>query len=104
MPKAESPRFAALFDELEKDRGHLGIQSYGVSVTTMEEVFLRVGSGESTEAVANRANAAKRLNSNEPPSMQAGSVAVAVAPLLPTIKSRVTGWPLRKFVFIVFPC
>ena len=29
-----------------QDRQALGIQSYGVSVTTMEEVFLRVGQGE----------------------------------------------------------
>ncbi|OXB63100.1 UNVERIFIED_CONTAM: hypothetical protein H355_009213, partial [Colinus virginianus] len=35
--------FEALFTELELKREELGIASYGASVTTMEEVFLRVG-------------------------------------------------------------
>lgn len=34
-------RFEALFTELEQRREELGIASYGASVTTMEEVFLR---------------------------------------------------------------
>lgn len=34
-------RFEALFTELEQKREELGIASYGASVTTMEEVFLR---------------------------------------------------------------
>ncbi|KAF6732548.1 ATP-binding cassette sub-family A member 3 [Oryzias melastigma] len=36
-------RFELLFAELEMNRDELGIASYGASVTTMEEVFLRVG-------------------------------------------------------------
>ncbi|KAK6312316.1 hypothetical protein J4Q44_G00179800 [Coregonus suidteri] len=34
-------RFELLFSELEMNREELGIASYGASVTTMEEVFLR---------------------------------------------------------------
>lgn len=34
-------RFELLFAELEMNRDELGIASYGASVTTMEEVFLR---------------------------------------------------------------
>ncbi len=104
MPKSESPRFAKMFDELEVESKHLGIQSYGVSVTTMEEVFLRVGSGESTAALLSRANATKRLDSHQDAHQQPGAVAVSVAPLLPTIKNRTTSWALRKFVvlFVVF--
>lgn len=34
-------RFELLFAELEMNREELGIASYGASVTTMEEVFLR---------------------------------------------------------------
>lgn len=36
-----SARFELLFAELEMNREELGIASYGASVTTMEEVFLR---------------------------------------------------------------
>lgn len=32
-----------MFTALEKQRTQLGVASYGVSVTTMEEVFLKVG-------------------------------------------------------------
>uniref|UniRef100_A0A8C9EZ84 ATP binding cassette subfamily A member 3 n=1 Tax=Pavo cristatus TaxID=9049 RepID=A0A8C9EZ84_PAVCR len=43
LPKESTHRFEALFTELELKREELGIASYGASVTTMEEVFLRVG-------------------------------------------------------------
>ncbi|XP_077172968.1 phospholipid-transporting ATPase ABCA3 [Paroedura picta] len=43
LPKESTHRFEALFTELELRRDELGIASYGASVTTMEEVFLRVG-------------------------------------------------------------
>lgn len=37
------PIFPKLFRELENDQEKLGISSFGVSITTMEEVFLKVG-------------------------------------------------------------
>ncbi|XP_015215344.2 phospholipid-transporting ATPase ABCA3 isoform X1 [Lepisosteus oculatus] len=43
LPKESTSRFELLFAELELNREGLGIASYGASVTTMEEVFLRVG-------------------------------------------------------------
>ncbi|XP_052408200.1 phospholipid-transporting ATPase ABCA3 [Carassius gibelio] len=43
LPKESTSRFELLFAELEMNRDELGIASYGASVTTMEEVFLRVG-------------------------------------------------------------
>ncbi|XP_036597538.1 ATP-binding cassette sub-family A member 3-like [Trichosurus vulpecula] len=43
LPKESTKRFEALFTELEREEKELGIASYGISVTTMEEVFLRVG-------------------------------------------------------------
>uniref|UniRef100_A0A7N4V510 ABC transporter domain-containing protein n=1 Tax=Sarcophilus harrisii TaxID=9305 RepID=A0A7N4V510_SARHA len=42
LPKESSYKFESLFTELEEKQTELGIASYGVSVTTMEEVFLRV--------------------------------------------------------------
>lgn len=43
LPKESTHKFEPLFSELELRRDELGIASYGASVTTMEEVFLRVG-------------------------------------------------------------
>ncbi|XP_007499573.1 phospholipid-transporting ATPase ABCA3-like isoform X1 [Monodelphis domestica] len=43
LPKESSNSFEALFTELEERQEELGIASYGASVTTMEEVFLKVG-------------------------------------------------------------
>jgi len=42
LPKEESHRFEELFYYLENNKDTLGIQSFGVSVTTMEEVFMKV--------------------------------------------------------------
>ncbi|XP_072453663.1 phospholipid-transporting ATPase ABCA3-like isoform X2 [Notamacropus eugenii] len=43
LPKESAYRFESLFTELEERQTELGIASYGASVTTMEEVFLKVG-------------------------------------------------------------
>ncbi|XP_068946900.1 phospholipid-transporting ATPase ABCA3-like [Petaurus breviceps papuanus] len=43
LPKENSYKFESLFTELEEKQTELGIASYGASVTTMEEVFLKVG-------------------------------------------------------------
>uniref|UniRef100_A0A8C8T3P5 ATP-binding cassette, sub-family A member 3 n=1 Tax=Peromyscus maniculatus bairdii TaxID=230844 RepID=A0A8C8T3P5_PERMB len=41
LPKESTHRFESLFAKLEKKQKELGIASFGASVTTMEEVFLR---------------------------------------------------------------
>uniref|UniRef100_A0A5F8HCN7 ABC transporter domain-containing protein n=1 Tax=Monodelphis domestica TaxID=13616 RepID=A0A5F8HCN7_MONDO len=43
LPKEDAHKFEDLFTELENKRKSLGIASFGTSVTTMEEVFLKVG-------------------------------------------------------------
>ena len=41
LPHESSANFEQLFTELEEKKKSLGIASFGASVTTMEEVFLR---------------------------------------------------------------
>jgi len=41
LPKEQSARFEQLFIDLERNQDSLGIGSFGVSVTTLEEVFLK---------------------------------------------------------------
>ncbi|XP_048408491.1 phospholipid-transporting ATPase ABCA3 isoform X2 [Stegostoma tigrinum] len=43
LPNESTDRFEDLFSQLEMKKEKLGIASYGASVTTMEEVFLKVG-------------------------------------------------------------
>ncbi|EGD73013.1 ATP-binding cassette [Salpingoeca rosetta] len=56
LPRTCSSAFPQLFHELEQQKQVLGLLSVGVSVTTMEEVFLKVGE---------RAAAATLTNENE---------------------------------------
>ena len=42
LPSNQSSKFEGLFETLETDGKTLGIVSFGVSVTTMEEVFLKL--------------------------------------------------------------
>jgi hypothetical protein len=41
LPSEQTERFPDLFEILERDKQMLGISSIGVSITTLEEVFLR---------------------------------------------------------------
>ena len=41
LPKERSSQFEQLFTDLEQNRKELGIDSFGASVTTLEEVFLK---------------------------------------------------------------
>ena len=41
LPATESTSFGALFELLEKRKTELDIANFGLSITTMEDVFLR---------------------------------------------------------------
>jgi ATP-binding cassette subfamily A (ABC1) protein 3 len=43
LPASSAPSFPVLFSRLDMDKASLGIEGFGVSVTTMEEVFIKVG-------------------------------------------------------------
>ena len=43
IPLKLSNKFKDFFERFDVDLDDLGIRSYGISVTTLEEVFLRVG-------------------------------------------------------------
>ncbi|CAJ1389550.1 unnamed protein product [Effrenium voratum] len=52
MPFEESSSFPELFEELERQPQRYGVELFGVSVTTLEEVFLRVGRDHTEADVA----------------------------------------------------
>lgn len=45
-----APKFKDFFEILDKSLESLRVSSYGISVTTLEEVFLKVGHGEAEES------------------------------------------------------
>jgi ATP-binding cassette subfamily A (ABC1) protein 3 len=42
LPLTASPAFPELFAKLEAESVSLGVETYGISVTTLEEVFMKV--------------------------------------------------------------
>ena len=44
LPLASVPRFAPLFSSLQQRAGELGVGSYGVSLTSLEQVVIRIAS------------------------------------------------------------
>ena len=53
IPTHLSHKFKDFFDEFDSQLDSLDIRSYGISITTLEEVFLRVGHGLEHENVHN---------------------------------------------------
>jgi hypothetical protein len=43
LPTKSVNKFNSLFNQIEKSGKTYGIQSYGVSMTSLEEVFLKLG-------------------------------------------------------------
>ncbi|XP_072051924.1 LOW QUALITY PROTEIN: phospholipid-transporting ATPase ABCA3-like [Amphiura filiformis] len=67
LPRESTPSFKQLFTEIEGNRETLGVDSFGVSITTLEEVFMKAGElAESKEQeAANSAAAANDVVINE---------------------------------------
>jgi ATP-binding cassette subfamily A (ABC1) protein 3 len=57
--------FPVLFDHLDQNLQSLGVESYGISVTTLEEVFLRVGQAADHEDHHDKAEEEKRSGQHE---------------------------------------
>lgn len=49
LPTESSPQFKNFFRDLDASLNDLGLRSYSVGVTTLEEVFLKIGHGEEVE-------------------------------------------------------
>ncbi|XP_072399805.1 phospholipid-transporting ATPase ABCA3-like isoform X2 [Diabrotica undecimpunctata] len=53
LSENNAPVFEALLKQIEKESYELGIRSYGISLTTMEEVFMKVGADHGQEEIYN---------------------------------------------------
>ena len=45
LPSSSSKQFKQFFQSFDENLDNLGIRSYGVGITTLEEVFLKIGHG-----------------------------------------------------------
>jgi len=73
LPFSSSGKFQRLFETFDESLQQLGIQSYGMSVTTLEEVFLKVAEGTATHAAAAKGKAVKdqeKAKQNQPASSE----------------------------------
>ena len=43
-----SGKFKHFFNSLDRDLEKLGLDSYGIGITTLEEVFLKIGHGDNS--------------------------------------------------------
>tara|TARA_B110000285_G_C15129735_1_gene622739 strand:- start:3078 stop:3296 length:219 start_codon:yes stop_codon:yes gene_type:complete len=46
IPTSNSDKFKVFFQLFDQKLNDLGIKSYGVGITTLEEVFLKIGHGD----------------------------------------------------------
>ncbi|KAG7398223.1 ATP-binding cassette sub- A member 12 [Phytophthora boehmeriae] len=46
LPQKSSPQFAAMFTKIDSNLQKLGVLSYGISATTLEEVFIKVAEAD----------------------------------------------------------
>ncbi|XP_046858898.1 phospholipid-transporting ATPase ABCA3-like [Xenia sp. Carnegie-2017] len=71
LPSQSSTGFEKLFQTLEQEKDELGISSFGVSVTTLEDVFIKVGEGlEQTVDNQRKENKSKSFETLVDPSLK----------------------------------
>ena len=51
IPSDQALHFPAMFSDLEKDKLELGIANFGLDVTTMDDVFLKIGELQENEEI-----------------------------------------------------
>jgi len=84
LPVDDSPKFPDMFQSLETAKDQLGISSFGLSLTTMEDVFLKVGE-MATEETNGHLPASESVASNlDIENMSTGSL----------VKDLLDGWGL----------
>ncbi|XP_005105583.1 ATP-binding cassette sub-family A member 3 [Aplysia californica] len=84
LPQDYVGRFEGLFQELENRQRELGISSFGASVTTMEEVFLKVGESDDEEVKERLHTGINKTVINRPASSSSGDSGLDSQPLLRT--------------------
>ena len=64
LPKTSSQYFAEFFKKFDQELPNLAVSSYGVSMTTLEEVFLKVEDNDTSKNINLKAKIQRRRTSN----------------------------------------
>lgn len=72
IPSQLSERFKDFFAKFDHELDNLGIRSYGISVTTLEEVFLKVGHGDDSDKDGQELAMLKQNNNPEAQPLTSG--------------------------------
>ena len=106
LPLTASGAFPALFASLEADAAALGVASYGVSVTTLEEVFIKVaeeggghGGGDGAGGGGALTSAEAEARSANVKSLAGGGAAVPVAPGADFVRGAARGGVFWRHFF-----
>lgn len=70
IPTSLSSKFQEFFVMLDRDLDSIGVRSYGISVTTLEEVFLAVGHGDDITSQAAKHDLKAITDKSQPISME----------------------------------
>uniref|UniRef100_A0A2C9L5H4 ABC transporter domain-containing protein n=2 Tax=Biomphalaria glabrata TaxID=6526 RepID=A0A2C9L5H4_BIOGL len=93
IPLKDVSKFSELFAHLDQESNNLGIKSYGVSMTTLEEVFLKLESEEVSEIEAENEEIMTFSANSE---MASVNVSAPVQAITSLGKSVLTGASLSK--------
>lgn len=85
LPEEYVDRFQDMFVKLEEKQGSLKLGSFGVSLTTLEEVFLKVGSDSDFAKPGNITNELKASNNAQNGNHRLTDVELANQDIVPTV-------------------
>uniref|UniRef100_A0A7M5XMD2 ABC transporter domain-containing protein n=1 Tax=Clytia hemisphaerica TaxID=252671 RepID=A0A7M5XMD2_9CNID len=97
LPSEYSNKFEELFTEIESNREGLGIASYGASVTTLEEVFIKVGEEQDTQESRSHTALFRQLSGKDQDSTNGTALPTFDAASIPFYQptyEKNTGWTL----------
>ncbi|KAJ8717469.1 hypothetical protein PYW08_005868 [Mythimna loreyi] len=98
LPATHSGKFPELFSALEANRSELGLDSIGVGVSTLEEVFLKLCSDVDTSLYDDEVDHA---GEPEPPPKQITGAALYMRQWFVLIKRQVKYAICKKWIFLV---
>ncbi len=62
LPREAVPSFPTVFERIEKQSEFLGVKTYGIETTTLEEVFMRIVNEDTEQLLANHEEANRLLS------------------------------------------
>ncbi|XP_063924062.1 phospholipid-transporting ATPase ABCA1-like isoform X2 [Zophobas morio] len=108
LPGNEAAKFESLLRDLEANMSMLEIRSYGISLTSLEEVFMKIGAdhdADITKLYAKNANQQASSSATETETKYLSGIALIpnqiLAMLLKKVLSTIRSWPFLLIQFLL---